>query len=142
MRWTTILTAVLVALIVSWKTRRLLLGPVVAIAWAASYEIVYGWTNVLLHSWSITQNTWQTAALTGWLFFAYIFKVRLDRRAVIVFIVLWGVWMLLGFNSNHALVSAAFDLPSEILNVATKTWLAVCFTMGTITSMRSQSHEH
>jgi hypothetical protein len=140
-RWTTILTAVLVVLAVSWKTRRLLPGPVVAITWAASYEILYGWTNVFLHGWNASQNSWQTAALVGWLFYAYVSKVRLDRRALIVFAALWAAWILVGFNSNHPLVPATFDLASEILNVATKTWLAFCLTMGTIASMKSQSHE-
>ena len=128
----TILTALVVAIIVSWRSRRLILGPVVAITWAASYEILYGWTNVLLHGWSITQNVWQTAALMGWLLFAYVWKVRLDRRTTILFIVLWLAWMTTGLNSNYPFVAAPFDLVSEALNVATKICLAVCFLIGTL----------
>jgi hypothetical protein len=128
-RYTTILTAVIVAIIVSWRTGRLLLGPLTAVAWASTYEIVYAWTGTFVHGWNILQTAWVSAALVGWVLLGYVRRVRIDPRTIVLFVALWFAWIAAGFYSNNA--TSAFDPMSEVLNVSTKTWLAVCFVMGT-----------
>ena len=129
-RYTTIATAILIALILSWRTHKLWLGPLTALAWASTYEIIYGWTGTILQGWDVNKTAWMSAAVVAWVFLAYVKGARTDKILLATFTCAWFLWILMGFYSNNTMNT--FNLASEILNVGTKTLLALSYLVGTL----------
>jgi hypothetical protein len=133
-RYSTIITAIVVALFICWRTRIFWLGPLVTLAWASTYEIIYSCTRTLLQGWDAYQTAWVSVAIVGWVLLAYAKGARTDKIVLAAFVGTWVVWILMGFHSNTTM--NAFNLESELLNVATKTLLALSYAVGTLNNKK------
>ena len=136
-RWSTVLTLGALFILVTWKTRRPVVGLVAAMAWLSGFEILYQATGAVLHHWSVTTLVFTTAGTGGWLIAAYTLGVRLDWRTASMFVALWVVWIALGFDSNmpDRIIAGAdrvFSWRDELLNVGTKTVFGVVIALGVL----------
>jgi hypothetical protein len=129
-RYTTIATAIVVTVVISWWTHKLWLGPLTTLAWASAYEIIYGWTGTILQGWDTNKTAWMSAALIGWILLAYVKGARTEKILLATFTCAWILWILMGFYSNNTMNT--FNPVSEILNVGTKTLLALYYLVGTL----------
>jgi hypothetical protein len=134
-RYTTISTAIVIAVIISWRTHKLWLGPLTALAWASAYEMIYGWTGTILHGWDLNKTAWMSAAVIGWVLLAYVKGVRTDKVLLATFTCAWIIWISMGFYTNNT--TNMFDLASEILNVGTKIILALSCLFGTLRNAKN-----
>ena len=129
-RYTTIITALLVAFIISLRTHKRWLGPLATLAWASAYEIIYVWTGTLLQGWDVYRTAWMSVAVVGWILLAHAKGARTDKITLAIFTAAWIIWIGIGFYSNTTMNT--FNLESEILNVVTKTFLALSYVLGTL----------
>src|SRR5271157_1808446 len=95
-RYTTIVTAIVVAVIISWRTRKLWLGPLATLAWASAYEIIYVCTGTLLQGWDVYKTAWMSVAVIAWVLLAYVKGVRTDKIVLALFTGTWVIWILAG----------------------------------------------
>jgi hypothetical protein len=134
-RYTTIFTAIVIAVIISWRTHKLWLGPLTALAWASAYEIIYEWTGTILHGSDLNKTAWMSAAVIAWVLLAYVKGARTDKILLGTFTCAWIIWISMGFYANNTM--NMFDLASEILNVGTKTILALSYLFGTLRNAKN-----
>lgn len=114
---------------VAWRTRSPLRGFVALAAWISAYEVLYSWTEVLLGRWGIL-NALSICALLGWVVLALWMGHRPSWPWLVVFIVLWMIWIALGFHANVHGGRPSFSLLQEVMNVATKSALAIAYLVG------------
>lgn len=129
-RWSTVLTWLVLFAVVSWQTRNPIKGLVLAMAWLSGYEILYQTTGSLLHRWSLQTLMFTTTGTTGWLIATYLFGFRPEWRTSAVFVALWLSWMLSGYESNmpDRIIGGTaihWSWLDEMFNVSTKTMLAL-----------------
>lgn len=134
-RWSTVLTAVAIVLVITWQTRRPITAVVTALAWLSGFEILYQATGAVLHGWSLMTLTYTVTGTTGWLVAAYLLGVRPDVRLLVLFGIVWVVWIAAGYRSNmpDRIITGAdvtYSWSDELLNVATKTVLAAALVVG------------
>src|SRR5215472_3996063 len=134
-RWTTVVTWVVLFALVSWRLRNPIKGFVAAMAWLSGYEILYQATGSVLHGWSLETLMFTTTGTTGWLIATYLFGIRPSWAMLGVFVVLWGAWIGTGYHSNmpDRIIGGAnwhWSWADEMLNVSTKTVLALTLAVG------------
>jgi uncharacterized membrane protein len=100
------------------------------LAWASAYEIIYGWTGTILQGWDANKTAWMSAAVIGWVLLAHVKGARTEKILLATFTCAWILWILMGFYSNTTLNT--FNPVSEVLNVGTKTLLALAYLVGTL----------
>jgi len=126
-RLSTVLGGLLILALIGGVQRRPVRAAVATVAWLSLYEIVWEMTNVAWQHDSFSYGFWIAAALTGWVVAAWALKVRPDVRVLVAFAVLWLFWQLLGFGYNWPGQTHPVNVRDEVLNVATKTLLAIAY---------------
>ena len=135
-RWTTVLMAVAILLLVGGLRRRPFLAVVTTVAWASAYEIVFrafdlaahhldGSLPVELQAW-----LWQAVATVSWPLLAHVLGVRPYWPLVVVCGLAFAVWLWGGFWYDWRGQPYGLLLGDEILNVVTKTGLGVAYLVG------------
>lgn len=136
-RWSTVVTGLAVFGIVLWRTRRPLNAAAATMAWVSGYEILYEVTGSLLHGWSLSTLALTSVGTGGWLVLAYTLGIRPEWRVLAVFMMLWAVWVILGYESNmpDRIIpgsAATWSWRDELLNAGTKTLLSLAFVFGSL----------
>jgi len=144
-RWSTLLVAAAVWLVIAVQTRRLDRATVAVVAWLALYEI--GWQAVDLAMHPATSATspshffWLASALIAWPLLAYAVGIRPSLFWLTVAAALFIPWIMTGFSYNYAGQPKPFEALPEFWNVASKTSLAIAYLAGSLepVSMRARS---
>ena len=131
-RWSTVLTAVLILAIVTWRTRRPFLGVVTVLAWLSLYEVTWQACDVLVHRGNLVAYGWLSLAVIAWPLLAHQLGVRLDPVGLAVCAGAFLVWLALGFDYNWIGQPQPIKLVPEALNVVTKTSLGVAYLAGAL----------
>src|SRR2546430_16975219 len=75
-RWSTLATALLIAAVVTWRTRRPLRAALAVIAWLALYEVVWQGCDVVAHRANVVNYGWLSLAVVAWPLLAFQSGIR------------------------------------------------------------------
>lgn len=128
-RWSTVLGAVLILAVISWR-RNPFAAVVAVLAWLSAYEIAFNAIGVL-YGWPAPPFLWGSAAVLGWVVLAAVRGIWPEWRLVVVYAVLMAVWVGLGYHSNTP-TRVPFSASGEVLNEASKTALALAYLFGAL----------
>ena len=136
-RVSTIVTAIVIAAIVTWRRRSPLLALIAVMAWASTYEVAFNALGAALHGWSVAYVAWLAAALAGWIILAFVKGVVPERRLALAAAVVVAAWIATGFDSNSAGLAGAgytksFSLLAEAFNEASKTLVGAAYLLGAL----------
>ena len=137
----TIVTAVAIAAVVTWRRRSPATAVITVVAWTSAYEVGFVTLGTLLHGWSAAYLAWLAAALAGWIILAQVWGVVPDRRLLLATAVLTLAWIATGFVANSPTVSGPgfaqpFSPLDEALNEGTKTLLGLAYLVGGLRARR------
>jgi len=132
-RWSTLLCALAVLGVVSWRRRNPLLGVVAVLAWLGAYEVAFNGLGAALFDWPASAFIWGAAAVLGWTALAGFLGIWPEPRIVLLYAATMAVWVALGFHSNTA-TRVPFSASGEILNELSKTLLAAAYLVGALRS--------
>lgn len=137
-RLTTILTAIALLFIITWRTRKPWIAVVAILAWASLYEMVYQITGFIMYreAWTTpwTKPVWAGLALIAWPILAHTQGIKLNKWVVPAFAGIWLLWVGFGFHSNSPAQWNPYVARDELLNVVSKTTLAVAYLWASIRS--------
>jgi hypothetical protein len=142
MRWTTLVTGIVILVVIGLVRRRPDLAIVSAVAWAGGFEVTYGVIDTLY--WHPTDTAkwvaeaWQGAALIGWVVLAHAMGIRPSPTWVAVTVIAFAVWLTTipgvtdGFiyNAPQAGQTGPLLVVPEIENVVAKTAWAMAYAVG------------
>jgi hypothetical protein len=136
-RVSTIVSAVVIAAVVTWRRRSPLTALITVMAWASVYEVGFVALGTILHGWTPGYLAWLAAALAGWILLAQVWGVVPDVRLLLVTAVLTLAWIATGFVANSPTVSGpgfagTFSPWDEALNEGTKTLLGLSYLVGAL----------
>jgi hypothetical protein len=139
----TILTALVIAGLVTWRRRAPVTALIAVMAWASAYEVGFVGLGTLLHGWWPGYIAWLAAALAGWIVLAQVWGVVPDLRLLLATAVLTLAWIAIGFEANSAILAGpgyarAFSPLDEALNEGTKTLLGLAYLVGGLRAGRKQ----
>lgn len=137
----TIITAVVIAVVVTWRRRSPATALIAVMAWAAAYEVGFVALGTLLHGWPAAYLAWLAAALAGWVALAQVWGVVPDRRLLLATALLMLAWIATGFEANSPSASGpgfakAFSPLDEVFNEGTKTLLGLAYLAGGLRARR------
>jgi len=139
----TIVTALVIAALVTWRHRSPLTAVITVMAWASAYEVGFVGLGTLLHGWSPGYLAWLAAALAGWIVLAQVRGVVPDIRFLLATAAVTLAWIATGFEANSAILAGPgyareFSPLDETLNEGTKTLLGLAYLMGGLRAGRKQ----
>jgi len=139
----TIVTALVIAALVTWRRRSPLTALITVMAWASAYEVGFVALGALFHGWSPGYLAWLAAALAGWIVLAQVRGVVPDLRLLLATAVLTLAWIATGFEANSAILAGpgcarACSPLDEALNEGTKTLLGLAYLVGGLRAGRKQ----
>lgn len=131
----TIVAAVVIAVLVTWRRRSPATALVTVMAWASAYEVGFVALGTALHGWSVTYLAWLAAALAGWIVLAQVWGVVPDRWLLAATAAITLVWIAFGFEANSAILAGpgyvkGFSVWDEVLNEGSKTVLGMAYLAG------------
>lgn len=138
MRWTTVLMAGAILLLIGIWKRRPLIAVAALLAWAGGFEVTFRALDIVRWRewWAISAWAWEAAALAGWVIAAYAFGVRPSIPWVAVTVATLGVWFATGFDYNLPQTVAGQHQVirwwPEILNVIAKTAWGMAYMLGAL----------
>lgn len=137
----TIVTAVVIAVVVTWRRRSPATALIAVMVWTSAYEVGFVTLGTLLHGWSAAYLLWLAAALAGWIILAHVWGVAPDRRLLLATAVLAFAWIATGFVANSPTVAGPgfakpFSPLDEALNEGTKTLLGLAYLAGGLRARR------
>jgi len=138
MRWTTMLMAGAILLLIGIWKRRPLIAVAALLAWAGGFEVIFRALDILRWRewWAISAWAWEAAALAGWVIAAYALGVRPSIPWVAVTVATLGVWLATGFDYNLPQTVAGRHQVirwwPEILNVIAKTAWGMAYMLGAL----------
>ena len=140
-RVSTIVTALVIAALVTWRRRSPATALIAVMAWASAYEVGFVTLGTFLHGWSGAYLVWLIAALAGWIVLAQVWGVVPDRWLALATAVLTLAWIATGFEANSASLAGpgyakAFSLLDEVFNEGTKTLLGLAYLAGALHARR------
>ncbi len=142
MRWTTLVTGIVILAVIGLVRRRPDLAIVSVVAWAGGFELTYGVLDTLYWhpgdrvKW--VAEAWQAGALVGWVLLAHKMGIRPSPAWVAVTVIALAVWLTTipgvtsGFVSNapQAGQTGPLLVVPEIENVVAKTAWAIAYAVG------------
>ncbi len=142
-RWTTLAMLAAILVVVSAR-RRPFLALVTALAWLTAFEVLYQFTDTLMHHRDAhllralaIQSFW-FATVVGSIGWAHALGVRPHLRWVALSAVIFALWVQQGFPYNRAGQTGPVQWWPEILNVSSKTALGVAYLMGAVAPERAR----
>ena len=132
MRWTTLLTALLMVFLVGVIRRRPDLAGVAVVAWAGGFEVVYRFWDIVRWQewWAWSSWFWEAAALAGWVFLAQSVGIRPSLFWLAATLLCFAIWISTGYRYNYVGQKAPFQVLGEIENVSAKTAWAMAYLVG------------
>jgi hypothetical protein len=131
-RWSTVVTAALVLVVVTWRTRRPLRGAVAVLAWLSLYEITWQACDVLTHRGSLAAYGWLSLAVVAWPLLALQLGIRPHPLGLAVCAGGFAAWLALGFDYNWVGQPQPLKPLPEALNLLTKTSLGLAYLAGAL----------
>jgi hypothetical protein len=101
-------------------------------AWGSLYEIIFVFTDSIIHSMPWSRTFWIVIALMAYPILAHTQGIRPNRLLLLIFSLTWIIWVLFGFNYN-SYNNPTFIPQNELLNVLSKTILALAYTLSEFT---------
>lgn len=136
-RLSTLLTAIVVFIYVLVYIRSFFIAFVSTMAWASLYEIIFVITDSIIHNMPWSHTLWIVIALMAYPILAHTQGIRPNRLLLLIFSVTWIIWVLFGFNYN-GYNNPNFTPQDELLNVLTKTILALAYTLSEFTKKKDK----
>ncbi|WP_455276326.1 hypothetical protein [[Eubacterium] cellulosolvens] len=136
-RLSTLLTAIVVFIYVLVYTRSFFIAFVSTMAWASLYEIIFVITDSIIHNMPWSHTLWIVIALIAYPILAHTQGIRPNRLLLLIFSVTWIIWVLFGFNYN-SYNNPNFSPQYELLNILTKTILALAYTLSEFTKKKDK----
>src|SRR6266567_8063331 len=136
MRWTTVLTAAAILVLIGIVRRRPDLAVVSVVAWIGGFEVVFRFFEVLRwQQWSgLLDLAWMAAALVGWPILALALGIRPSPAWVAVTAIAFAVWITTGYDYNLPQTAGGSLRPirplPEVENVLAKTAWAMAYLVG------------
>jgi len=131
-RWSTLATALLIAAVVTWRTRRPLRAALAVIAWLALYEVVWQGCDVVAHRANVVNYGWLSLAVVAWPLLAFQAGIRPHPIGAAVCAAGFLVWLALGFDYNWIGQPGPIRPVPEALNLVTKTALGLAYLAGAL----------
>jgi hypothetical protein len=139
-RWSTVLMAAAILVLVAWRTRRPALAVLTVLAWVGLYELIWDVASLVNGGrQTVGGIIWMAGAIGVAPVFARHLGLRLWLPAYLVCAAAFVAWDLTGFAWNRPGQSGPLLIGPEVLNVLSKDGLALAYLVGGLRLERGQT---